>query len=106
MRASSRLLERCLDFLLLYIITFIAAMPSLADNQPLPPPVRTPQNGSINRSLPMHTPASVIKPISDNPTDQEIERLRLFAHGLKAVEPQENSSLFGRIKSGLGSAKP
>jgi RHS repeat-associated protein len=68
--------------------------------------VRTPQNVQANRTVPAHAAASTVEPISDNPSDQEIGRLHLFAERMVPVEPASSQSGLSAVKSLFVSKKP
>jgi hypothetical protein len=66
------------------------------------PLVLTPKNVPANRSLPAFVPASQIQAISDDPSDDEIGRLRLFPQRIVPVEEVGSRSV---VKSLFSSKK-
>ncbi len=64
------------------------------------PPVLTAKNVQANRSLPQFVPASEKPLIPDNPSDDEIGKVRLFPQRIVPVEKSSSRSLLGRLFSG------
>ena len=76
--------------------TVLAAGAGPANSSTAAPLQRTPVEVLVNRTIPHHVPASQVPQVSNDPTDEEIGRLRLFGHQLVPVEPQPKSS-FGAL---------
>jgi YD repeat-containing protein len=69
------------------------------------PLVRTPQNVQVNRRLPDFVPLSQAQPLSDDPSDEEIGRLHLFANRIVPVEEVSSHSVLSGVKSLFTSKK-
>src|SRR5438552_3007226 len=60
-----------------------------------------------NRALPQFTQMRVLPSLRDNPSDEEIARLRLFPQTIVPVDASAPTGLFGRSKAVVGSpARP